>query len=48
MTTADTMMDLLRNCFPPNIMQAALQQYKTVLKYPGEGENVRVQETEPG
>jgi len=35
-TTADTLMDLLRNCFPPNIMQATLQQYKTVLIYPGE------------
>ena len=39
-TTADTLMDLLRNCFPPNIIQASLQQYKTVIKYPGE-ENVR-------
>ena len=29
----------LRNCFPPNIIQAGLQQYKTVLVYPGE-ENV--------
>ena len=38
-------MDLLRNCFPPNIMQAALQQYKTVLKYPGEGENVSERRT---
>jgi len=35
-TTADTMMDLLRNCFPPNIIQASLQQYKTELIYPGE------------
>jgi len=35
-TTADTLMDLLRNCFPPNIIQAGLQQYKTVLIYPGE------------
>ena len=36
-TTADTMMDLIRNCFPPNIIQANIQQYKTVLIYP-EGE----------
>jgi len=36
-TTADTLMDLVRNCFPPNIMQATLQQYKTELVYPGEG-----------
>ena len=34
-TTADTMMDLLRNCFPPNILQATLQQYKTEIVYPG-------------
>jgi len=37
-TTADTLMDLVRNCFPPNIIQAALQQYKTELVYPGETE----------
>ena len=36
-TTADTLMDLARNCFPPNIIQAAVQQYRTSLKYPGEG-----------
>ena len=55
-TTADTLMDLLRNSFPPNIFQvtftliewltvltsdwstfqATLQQYKTVIVYPGE------------
>jgi len=35
-TTADTLMDLLRNCFPPNIIQAGLQQHKTELIYPGE------------
>ena len=39
-TTADTLMDLIRNSFPPNIMQATLQQYKTIIIYPGE-ENVR-------
>ena len=37
-TTQDTLMDLVRNCFPPNIVQAALQQYQTVLEYPGENE----------
>ena len=35
-TTADTLMDLVRNCFPPNLLQATLQQYKTVIIYPGE------------
>eukprot|EP00090_Calanus_glacialis_P030538 TRINITY_DN4930_c0_g1_i1.p1 TRINITY_DN4930_c0_g1~~TRINITY_DN4930_c0_g1_i1.p1 ORF type:complete len:494 (+),score=139.84 TRINITY_DN4930_c0_g1_i1:271-1752(+) len=39
-TTADTLMDLLRNCFPPNIIQAGLQQYKTELIYPGEEESI--------
>ena len=34
-TTADTLMDLVRNMFPPNIVQAALQQYRTTLIYPG-------------
>ena len=33
-STADTLMDLLRNCFPPNIVRASLQQYQTVLVYP--------------
>ena len=35
-TTADTMMDLLRNCFPRNLIQATVQQYRTDLIYPGE------------
>ena len=35
-TTADTMMDLLRNCFPRNLIQATVQQYRTELIYPGE------------
>jgi len=35
-TTADTLMDLLRNCFPPNIIQAATQQYQTAILYPGD------------
>lgn len=33
-TTTDTMLDLLRNMFPPNIVQACLEQYQTVLKPP--------------
>ena len=35
-TTADTLMDLLRNSFPPNIVQATTQQFKTLIIYPGE------------
>jgi len=35
-TTADTLMDLVRNMFPPNIMQATQQQAKIMLIYPGE------------
>ena len=42
-TTADTLMDLLRNCFPPNIVQASLQQYKTTLVYPGDNKVGRMQ-----
>ena len=35
-STADTMMDLPRNCFPPNIIQATVQQYHTALIRPEE------------
>lgn len=30
-TTVDTMLDLIRNMFPPNIVQACLEQLQTVL-----------------
>lgn len=30
-TTTDTMLDLVRNMFPPNIVQACMEQYQTVL-----------------
>ena len=30
-TTPDTLMDLVRNCFPPNLVQATMQQYGTHL-----------------
>lgn len=30
-TTTDTMLDLIRNMFPPNIVQACLEQFQTVL-----------------
>jgi len=35
-TAVDTLLDLARNLFPPNLLQAAIQQYRTVLKYPGD------------
>ena len=35
-TTPDTLMDLLRNCFPPNIVRATMFQTRTSLTYPGE------------
>ena len=34
-TTADTLMDLVRNLFPENIIQATLEKVQTVIKYPG-------------
>jgi len=34
-TTVDTLLDLFTNCFPPNLVQATLQQYKTKIVYPG-------------
>ncbi|CAB4060757.1 SLC1A3 [Lepeophtheirus salmonis] len=34
-TTPDTLMDLIRNCFPPNILRATIQQDKTGIVYPG-------------
>jgi Na+/H+-dicarboxylate symporter len=34
-TTPDTLMDLVRNLVPPNLLQATMQQYRTSLKYPG-------------
>ena len=39
-TTVDTMLDLIRNCVPPNVVQATMQQYRTHLIYP-EVDNVR-------
>ena len=33
-TTADTLMDLIRNVFPPNLIEACIRQSKTVLIYP--------------
>lgn len=39
-TTEDTLMDLIRNCFPPNIIQSTLQQYQTTIIYAGEDTKV--------
>lgn len=35
-TAADTLLDLARNLFPPNLVQATIMQYRTVLTYPGD------------
>jgi len=35
-TAVDTLLDLARNLFPPNLVQATIQQYRTVLTYPGD------------
>ena len=37
MTTPDTLMDLIRQMFPPNLIQATMQQYRTSLIYPAGG-----------
>jgi len=36
-TAVDTLLDLARNLCPPNLIQATIQQYRTVLTYPGDG-----------
>jgi len=39
-TAVDTLLDLARNLFPPNLVQACTQQYRTVLTYPPEKETL--------
>ncbi|XP_075218953.1 excitatory amino acid transporter 1-like [Lycorma delicatula] len=38
-TTVDTLLDLARNMFPPNLIQACISQYRTVLVPPKAGKN---------
>lgn len=38
-TTTDTLLDLVRNMFPPNLVQATLSQYQTVLVPPKDASN---------
>jgi len=40
-TAVDTLLDLARNLCPPNLVQATIQQYRTVLTYPGENDPLR-------
>jgi len=42
-TAVDTLLDLARNLFPPNLVQACTQQYRTVLTYPVATEGERDQ-----
>eukprot|EP00092_Neocalanus_flemingeri_P054435 GFUD01064099.1.p1 GENE.GFUD01064099.1~~GFUD01064099.1.p1 ORF type:complete len:528 (+),score=150.58 GFUD01064099.1:138-1721(+) len=34
-SATDTLLDLFTNCFPPNLVQATMQQYKTLIVDPG-------------
>ncbi|XP_017883504.1 excitatory amino acid transporter 1 [Ceratina calcarata] len=45
-TTADTLLDLVRNVFPPNLVQACIAQYRTVLIPPENTTAVSIQEWE--
>merc|ERR1719369_2748277 len=48
-TTPDTLMDLIRQMFPPNLIQATMQQYRTTLIHPGcKNDNCSAYEDEDG
>lgn len=37
-STVDTLLDLVRNMFPPNLVQACISQMRTVVKKPVDGD----------
>ncbi|CAK9808353.1 Excitatory amino acid transporter 3 [Anthophora plagiata] len=45
-TTTDTILDLIRNVFPPNLVQACIAQYRTILKKPTNSTGVSIQDWE--
>lgn len=47
-TTPDTLMDLVRQMFPPNLIQATMEQYRTSLIYPESYSNVSGIVRDPG
>lgn len=46
-TTADTLLDLVRNMFPPNLVESCIAQYRTILIPPTPPDNFTGNWTEP-